>query len=533
MARIIELNESARNKLVQGVNTLVNAVKVTLGPKGRNVVLNTTYESPRITKDGVSVAKEVILTDPVEDTGAQIIKEVALKTLSDVGDSTTTSCVLAQAIINRGLEDINTGDYNPIELKKGIDYATKLIVKELKKDYKKIKPRDIHKIVNIASNGDKDLTKIISEAVIKAGDNGLVSIEPSHSLYDKLDYVEGMKIDRGYLSAEFITNEAKGTVELDNPLILIYDRIINYVKDISDILTYVASDSSRSLLIIAPDVTGEALQTLCINKLRGAIKVAAIKPPHFGDLQKECMKDIATLTGGLFISEDTGIKINEVDPNQLGQAKRIVISKDSTIIIDGAGSLEEINARAESIKNTINVLESSKNAKELSLEISKHKERLANISSGVITIGIGASTEFELHERMDRADDALRAAQSALEEGIVKGSGIALYNASQKIKYERCSKSFARGVGILIEACQAPIKTLYQNAGIEFTPYTHYSISEPNIGIDLSTGEKVNLYKAGIIDPLKGVRLALENAANIAGLFLTTECVIVSELKDA
>ncbi|MGN6342588.1 MAG: chaperonin GroEL [Ginsengibacter sp.] len=521
MAKQIFFDIDARNKMKKGVDTLANAVKVTLGPKGRNVVIEKKFGAPQITKDGVTVAKEIEIEDPIENMGAQMVKEVASKTADIAGDGTTTATVLAQAIISEGLRNVAAGA-NPMDLKRGIDKAVKSVVESLKKqsvtvgnDNDKIK-----QVASISANNEESIGSLIAEAMQKVGKEGVITVEEAKGTDTTVEVVEGMQFDRGYVSPYFVTNSEKMQAELDNPYILIYDKKISSMKDILHILEKVAQ-SGRPLLIISEDLEGEALATLVVNKLRGTLKVAAVKAPGFGDRRKEMLQDIAVLTSGTVISEDQGYKLEGVDLNALGQAAAVTIDKDNTTIVDGKGDKNDITARVNQIKAQIETTTSDYDKEKL-------QERLAKLSGGVAVLYVGAASEVEMKEKKDRVDDALHATRAAVEEGIVPGGGVAYVRAIQNLeKLEGVNDDENTGIQIIKRAVEEPLRQIVINSGIEGSIVVQkIKEGKKDYGFNARTEVYENLLAAGVIDPTKVTRIALENAASIAGMLLTTECVI-------
>ena len=528
MAKMIYFDIEARNKMKKGVDTLANAVKVTLGPKGRNVVIEKKFGAPGITKDGVTVAKEIELEDPIENMGAQMVKEVASKTADIAGDGTTTATVLAQAIISEGLKMVAAGA-NPMDLKRGIDKAVSLIVANLESQSQKVgsDSKKIQQVATISANNDETIGKLIAEAFAKVGKEGVITVEEAKGTDTTVDVVEGMQFDRGYISAYFVTNTEKMEAELQSPYVLIYDKKISAMKDILPLLEKVAQ-SGRPLVIIAEDLEGEALSTLVVNKLRGTLKVAAVKAPGFGDRRKEMLQDIAALTGGTVISEEMGYKLESADLSSLGQAASITIDKDNTVIVDGKGKKSEINARVNQIKAQIETTTSDYDKEKL-------QERLAKLAGGVAVLYVGAATEVEMKEKKDRVDDALHATRAAVEEGIVPGGGVAFIRAisSIEVKVKGQLADEQTGMAIVRRALEAPIRTLTENAGIDGSIVVQkIKDGKGDFGFNARTEEYENLFKAGVIDPTKVSRVALENAASIAGMLLTTECVIADKPKE-
>lgn len=523
-AKDVKFSADARQRMLKGVDVLADAVKVTLGPKGRNVVIEKSFGAPRITKDGVSVAKEIELSDKLENMGAQMVREVASKTNDVAGDGTTTATVLAQAIYREGVKAVAAG-MNPMDLKRGIDMAASAAVEAIQSDAKEISKNDeIAQVGTISANGDMEVGKMIAEAMEKVGNEGVITVEEAKSLHTELDVVEGMQFDRGYLSPYFVTNSEKMVCELENPYILLHDGKLSNLQAMLPILEAVVQ-SSRPLLIIAEDVEGEALATLVVNKLRGGLKVAAVKAPGFGDRRKAMMEDIAILTNGQVISEDLGIKLENISLDMLGSAKKIRITKDETTVVDGAGSKADIEARVSQIRTLIEESTSDYDKEKL-------QERLAKLSGGVAVIRVGGATEVEVKERKDRVDDAMHATRAAVEEGVVAGGGTALLYATSaldKLKPENDDQ--AVGIQIIRRALESPIRQIVSNAGGEGSIVVGKLLEQEDkkLGFDAQEGEYKDLVKAGIIDPVKVVRTALQDAASVAGLMITTEAT-VSEL---
>ncbi len=528
MSKLIYFDIEARNKMKKGVDTLANAVKVTLGPKGRNVVLERKFGAPSVTKDGVTVAKEIELEDPIENMGAQMVKEVASKTADIAGDGTTTATVLAQAIIAEGLKMVAAGA-NPMDLKRGIDKAVSLVVENLKSQSQTVgnDAKKIQQVATISANNDETVGKLIAEAFAKVGKEGVITVEEAKGTDTTVDIVEGMQFDRGYVSPYFVTNSEKMQTELQNPFILIYDKKISVMKEILPTLEKVAQ-SGRPLLIIAEDLEGEALATLVVNKLRGTLKVAAVKAPGFGDRRKEMLTDIATLTAGTVVSEELGQKLESVELTTLGQASSVVIDKDNTTIVGGKGKKSEITARVNQIKAQIENTTSDYDKEKL-------QERLAKLAGGVAVLYVGAATEVEMKEKKDRVDDALHATRAAVEEGIVPGGGVAFIRAIASldpvVKGQIADEK--TGMAIVRKALEAPVRTLTQNAGIDGSIVIQkIKDGKGDFGFNARTEVYENLFKAGVIDPTKVSRVALEHAASIAGMLLTTECVIADKPKE-
>jgi chaperonin GroEL len=527
MAKIIKFDSEARTSLKAGVDKLANAVKVTLGPKGRNVILQKQFGVPHITKDGVSVAKEIELEDPIENMGAQLVKEVASKTADQAGDGTTTATVLAQEIYNLGFKNVAAGA-NPMDLKRGIDVAVGAVVKELANISKKIKSStEIEQVATISANNDSEIGKMIATAMDKVGKDGIITVEEAKGIETEVKVVEGMQFDKGYSSPYFVTNQDTMDVQFDNALVLIYDKRISAMKDILPVLESVAQ-TNKPLVIISEDLEGEAMATLVVNKMRGTLKVAAVKAPAFGDRRKEMLEDIATITGGTVISEEVGLSLEKVTMSMLGKAEKIIIDKDTTTIINGAGKKEDIKSRVELIKSQIEKSTSDYDSEKL-------QERLSKLSGGVAILYIGAATEVEMKEKKDRVDDALHATRAAVAEGIVPGGGVALIRAQMSLdNLELPNESdYNTGIFIVRKAIEAPLKTIVQNAGGSAEVIINeVRSSKGNIGYNARTEQYVDMVKAGIIDPTKVTRLALENAGSIASLLLTTECVIATEKEE-
>ena len=526
MAKQLFFNIEARNKMKKGVDVLANAVKVTLGPKGRNVVLEKKFGAPGITKDGVTVAKEIELEDPIENMGAQMVKEVASKTADIAGDGTTTATVLAQSIISEGLKNVAAGA-NPMDLKRGIEKAVEKVILHLKGQSQTVgtDTKKIQQVASISANNDENIGKLIAEAFTKVGKDGVITVEEARGTETGIEVVEGMQFDRGYISPYFVTNSEKMEAELEKPYILIYDKKISSMKDILHILEKVAQQSAQ-LLIISEDLEGEALATLVVNKLRGTIKVAAVKAPGFGDRRKEMLQDIAILTKGIVVSEEQGYKLENADLNYLGRAERIVIDKDNTTIVGGKGKKEDITARVNQIKAQIESTTSDYDKEKL-------QERLAKLSGGVAVLNIGAATEMEMKEKKDRVDDALHATRAAVEEGIVPGGGVAFIRAIEALdKLKGVNEDETTGIAIVKRALEEPLRQIVENAGIEGSIVVQkVKEGKGDFGFNARNEEYENLYKAGVIDPTKVTRIALENAASIAGMLLTTECVVADKPK--
>jgi chaperonin GroEL len=526
MAKQLFFNIEARNKMKKGVDTLANAVKVTLGPKGRNVVIEKKFGAPSVTKDGVSVAKEIELEDPIENMGAQMVKEVASKTADIAGDGTTTATVLAQAIISEGLKNVAAGA-NPMDLKRGIDKAVAKVVENLAAQSQAVgtDSKKIQQVASISANNDENIGKLIAEAFAKVGKEGVITVEEAKGTDTTVEVVEGMQFDRGYISPYFVTNSEKMEAELENPYVLIYDKKISAMKDILHILEKVAQ-SGRPLLIIAEDLEGEALATLVVNKLRGTLKVAAVKAPGFGDRRKEMLQDIAILTKGVVISEEQGYKLENADLNYLGQCASITIDKDNTTIVGGKGKKDDINARINQIKAQIETTTSDYDKEKL-------QERLAKLSGGVAVLYVGAATEVEMKEKKDRVDDALHATRAAVEEGIVPGGGVAYVRAIEVLeKLKGSNDDESTGITIVKRALEEPIRQIVTNCGIEGSIVVQkVREGKGDFGFNARTEVYENMFKAGVIDPTKVSRIALENAASIAGMLLTTECVVADKPK--
>ena len=518
-AKDVQFGESARTKMIEGVNTLANAVKVTLGPKGRNVIIQKSYGSPHITKDGVSVAREIELVDPLQNMGAQMVKEVASKTADQAGDGTTTATVLAQAIVREGNKAVAAG-MNPMDLKRGIDLAVGEVVAELAKiSVPCTTTASIEQVGTISANSDNEIGSIIAQAMDKVGREGVITVEDAQGLAMELEVVEGMQFDRGYLSPYFINQQDKQNVILDKPYILIYEKKISNIKEILPVLEQVAKVGP--LFIICEDLEGEALATLVVNNMRGTIKVAAVKAPGFGDRRKEMLQDIAVLTGGTVVSEEIGMKLEDTKLDQLGQAGRVEISKDNTIVIDGRGLAEDITARVATIRAQIEASTSD-------YDKEKTQERLAKLSGGVAVIKVGAATEVEMKEKKDRVDDALHATKAAVEEGIVAGGGVALVRAKSSIvnlKGDNADQD--AGIAIVLRSIEEPLRQIVQNAGVEASVVVNEIIKgSGNFGFNAANDTYGDMLAMGVVDPTKVTRCALQNAAGVAGLLLTTDCAI-------
>ena len=522
----IRYDVEARNKLKVGVDALANAVKVTLGPRGRNVVIAKSFGAPLITKDGVTVAKEIELKDAIENMGAQMVKEVASRTADAAGDGTTTATVLAQAIFREGLKNVTAGA-NPMDIKRGIEEATKIVVAELKKMSKKVtKDSEIAQVATLSSNGDEEIGKMIAEAMKKVGKDGVITVEEAKGMETTLEVVEGMQFDRGYISPYFVTNADNMTVELEDPYLLIYDKKISNMKEVLPILEAVVR-TGKPLLIISEDLDGEALATLVVNKLRGSLKVAAVKAPGFGDRRKAMLEDIAILTNGMMISEERGFKLENSTMDMLGRCEKVTIDKDNTTIVGGKGKADDIKGRIGQIKTQIEATTSDYDKEKLN-------ERLAKLAGGVAVLYIGAPTEVEMKEKKARVDDALHATRAAVEEGIVPGGGVALVRCISALDKGKggINDNFLKGdvglgVAIVRRSLEEPLRQIVQNAGIESAVVLQKVVEgKDDFGYNARTEEYENLIKAGVIDPTKVTRTALENAASISGLLLTTECVI-------
>ena len=526
MAKDIKFDIEARDGLKRGVDALANAVKVTLGPKGRNVIIGKSFGGPNVTKDGVTVAKEIELKDPLENMGAQMVKEVASKTNDLAGDGTTTATVLAQAIVKEGLKNVAAGA-NPMDLKRGIDKAVEAIVADLGKQAKVVgsDSEKIKQIASISANNDEVIGELIATAFGKVGKEGVITVEEAKGTDTYVDVVEGMQFDRGYLSPYFVTNPEKMNVELENPYILLYDKKVSSLKELLPVLEPVAQ-SGKPLLIIAEDVDGEALSTLVVNKLRGALKIAAVKAPGFGDRRKAMLEDIAILTGGTVIAEESGYTLENATLEMLGTAEKITIDKDNTTIVNGAGN-------ADLIKNRVNQIKGQMETTTSDYDKEKLQERLAKLAGGVAVLYVGAASEVEMKEKKDRVDDALHATRAAVEEGIVAGGGVALLRAKSalaSIKADNADE--ATGIQIVFRAVESPLRTIVENAGLEGSVVVaKVSEGTGDFGYNAKTDEYVDMLKAGIIDPKKVTRVALENAASVAGMILTTECALV-EIKE-
>ena len=527
MAKEIKFDIEARNKLKSGVDQLANAVKVTLGPKGRNVVIDKKYGAPQVTKDGVTVAKEIELPEPMENVGAQLVKEVASKTNDDAGDGTTTATVLAQAIVNVGLKNVTAGA-NPMDLKRGIDKAVATVVAELRKQSQEVGDdmTKIEQVATISANNDKKIGELIAEAMGKVKKEGVITVEEAKGIETEVKVVEGMQFDRGYISPYFITDADKMEVSLDRPYVLLTDKKISTMADLLPILEPVAK-SGRAMLIVAEDVDGEALATLVVNRLRGSLKIAAVKAPGFGDRRKAMLEDIAVLTGGVVISEEKGLSLDKATLEMLGTAKKVTISKDNTTIVDGAGEKEAIKDRVAQIKNEIAASTSSYDKEKL-------QERLAKLSGGVAVLYVGANSEVEMKEKKDRVDDALCATRAAMEEGVVVGGGTTYIRAQEALKDLKGENADEQtGINIVCRAIEEPLRQIIANAGGEGAVVVNkVREGKGDYGYNARKDVYEDLRAAGVIDPAKVSRVALENAASIAGMFLTTECLIVDKVED-
>ena len=523
----VRFNTDARTRMLHGIETLANAVKVTLGPKGRNVILDKAYGAPRITKDGVTVAKEIELEDKFENMGAQMVREVASKTNDDAGDGTTTATVLAQAIVREGLKAVAAG-MNPMDLKRGIDLAVEEVVKNVQSRSKKVKTEEeIGQVGTISANGEKEIGDMISEAMQKVGQEGVITVEEAKSMATELEVVEGMQFDRGYISPYFVTNAEKMVADLENPFILLHEKKLTGLQSMLPLLEAVAQ-SGRPLLILAEDVEGEVLATLVVNRLRGGLKVAAVKAPGFGDRRKAMLEDIAILTGGQVVSEDLGIKLENVTLDMLGTAKKVSITKEETTIVEGAGKKGDISGRCNQIRAQVEETSSDYDREKL-------QERLAKLAGGVAVIRVGGSTEIEVKEKRDRVEDAMNSTRAAVEEGIVPGGGVALLLATvalSKIKLDLHDQQ--TGVDIVRRAIQAPARQIAENAGVEGSIIVGKILESKvaNFGYDAATGQYTDLVKAGIIDPTKVVLAEIKNAASVAGLLITTEAMVAEKPDD-
>jgi chaperonin GroEL len=528
MAKEIKFNIEARDLLKKGVDALADAVKVTLGPKGRNVVIDKKFGAPQVTKDGVTVAKEIELAETFENLGAQMVKEVASKTADDAGDGTTTATVLAQSIVNVGLKNVTAGA-NPMDLKRGIDLAINSVIKSLESQKKSIDVESdkLEQVASISANNDKEIGELIGRAMKKVGKEGVITVEESKTaeMYD--DVVEGMQFDRGYISPYFITDTEKMEAVMENPYILIHDKKVSTMKDLLPVLESTAQ-TGRGLVIIAEDVDGEALATLVVNKLRGSLKIAAVKAPGFGDRRKEMLEDIAILTGGTVISEEVGLKLENTTLEMLGQAEKITLDKENTTVVNGAGEKETIDARVAQIKAQIEATTSDYDKEKL-------QERLAKLAGGVAVLYVGAASEVEMKEKKDRVDDALSATRAAVEEGIIPGGGVAYIRAIDSLaKLEGENEDQNTGVGIIRRALEEPMRQIVENAGLDGSVVVQkVKEGKGDFGYNARVDQYENLLESGVIDPTKVARIALENAASIAGMLLTTECVLAEEKEDA
>ena len=527
MAKKIQFDIEAREGLKKGVDALANAVKVTLGPKGRNVIVGKSFGGPQVTKDGVTVAKEIELEDALENMGAQMVKEVASKTNDLAGDGTTTATILAQSIVNEGLKNVTAGA-NPMDLKRGVDKAVTKIVDELNNSAKTVgnSSEKIQQIASISANNDSAIGDLITQAFEKVGKEGVITVEEAKGTDTYVDVVEGMQFDRGYLSPYFVTNSEKMEADLESPYILLYDKKISAMKDLLPVLEPVAQ-SGKPLLVIAEDVDGEALATLVVNKLRGALKIAAVKAPGFGDRRKAMLEDIAILTGGTVISEERGFNIENTTIDMLGSAERVTIDKDNTTIVNGSGNKKEIEARVGQIKSQIETTTSDYDKEKL-------QERLAKLAGGVAVLYVGAASEVEMKEKKDRVDDALHATRAAVEEGIVAGGGVALIRSRKQLdKIKAVNDDELTGIQIISRALEAPLRTIVENAGGEGSVVVAKILDGKDAyGYDAKSDKYVDLFESGIIDPKKVTRVALENAASVAGMILTTECALVDIKED-
>jgi chaperonin GroEL len=525
-AKDVVFGNDSRSKMVEGVNILANAVKVTLGPKGRNVVIERSFGGPMVTKDGVTVAKEIELKDKLQNMGAQMVKEVASRTASDAGDGTTTATVLAQAIVKEGMKFVTSG-HNPMDLKRGIDRATTAAIEALSAISKPCDTADeIAQVGTISANGDAGIGKMIADAMEKVGKEGVITVESGKTLHDELEVVEGMQFDRGYLSPYFINNQDKQVVELDNPFVLLFDKKISNIRELIPVLEAVAK-SGKPLLIVAEDVEGEALATLVVNNMRGTVKTCAIKAPGFGDRRKAMLEDLAILTGGKVVAEELGITLEKVTAEDLGMAGRIEISKENTIIIDGAGNPEAIQARVKAIRAQVEEVTSDYDREKL-------QERVAKLAGGVAVIRVGAATELEMKEKKDRIDDALHATKAAVQDGIVPGGGVALIRAKQAIStLQGANADQQAGINIVARAMEEPLRCIVSNAGESADVVLNaVKLGAGNYGYNAATEQYCDMMEAGVIDPTKVAKTALINASSVAGLLLTTDCAIFDLPKD-
>ena len=526
-AKDVKFSTDARDRMLRGVDILANAVRVTLGPKGRNVVLDKSFGSPRITKDGVTVAKEIELEDKFENMGAQMVREVASKTNEKAGDGTTTATVLAHAIVREGAKSVAAG-MNPMDLKRGVDLAVTEAVKEIGRRAREVKTsKEVAQVGTISSNGDSDIGEMIARAMQKVGNEGVITVEEAKSLETELEVVEGMQFDRGYISPYFVTNAEKMIAELEDAYLLVFEKKLSSLQPMLPVLEAIVQ-SAKPLVIIAEDVEGEALATLVVNKLRGGLKVAAVKAPGFGDRRKAMLEDIAILTGGQVVSEDLGIKLENVTLAMLGRAKKVIIEKEKTTVVNGAGKKKDIEGRVGQIKQQIEETTSDYDKEKL-------QERLAKLAGGVAVIKVGGATEMEVKERKDRVDDALNATRAAVEEGIVPGGGIALLRAKKAIeKLKNENSDIQAGINIVLRALEAPIRQIAENSGVEGSIVVGKVLEskEPEFGFDAQNETYVDMFKAGIIDPAKVVRTALQDAASVAGLLITTEAMVAELPKN-
>src|SRR5918996_498106 len=526
-AKEIKFNTDARGKMLRGVDILADAVKVTLGPKGRNVVMEKSFGAPRISKDGVTVAKEIELSDRFENMGAQMLREVASRTSDEAGDGTTTATVLAQAIVKEGYKAVTAG-MNPMDLKRGIDTAVEAVIEDIKKRSKTVSTEsEVAQVGTISANGDESIGEMISEAMQKVGKEGVITVEEAKGLQTELEVVEGMQFDRGYLSPYFITNAEKMSVELDEPFILLHEKKLSGLQPLLPVLEQIVQ-AGKPLLIIAEDVEGEALATLVVNKLRGGLKVAAVKAPGFGDRRKAMLEDIAILTGGQLISEDLGIKLDNVTTAMLGRAKKVIMEKEKTTIVDGAGKRKDIEARVGQIKQQIEETTSDYDKEKL-------QERLAKLAGGVAVIRVGGATEIEVKEKKDRVEDALNATRAAVEEGIVPGGGVALLRAKKAVgRLSNDNADVQAGINIVLKAIEAPIRQIAENSGMEGSIVVGKIMENKSetFGFDAQNEDYVDLVEKGIIDPAKVVRAALQDAASVAGLLVTTEAMVAEAPKE-
>jgi chaperonin GroEL len=527
-AKDVRFSSDARDRMLRGVETLANAVKVTLGPKGRNVVLDKSFGAPRITKDGVTVAKEIELEDKFENMGAQMVREVASKTNDQAGDGTTTATVLAAAIVKEGAKSVAAG-MNPMDLKRGIDLAVHAVVGDIQKRSKKVSSSaEVAQVGTISSNGDSNVGKMIAQAMQKVGNEGVITVEEAKALDTEVEIVEGMQFDRGYLSPYFITNAEKMIAELEDAYVLLHEKKLSGLQAMLPVLEAVVQ-SGKPLLIIAEDIEGEALATLVVNKLRGGLKVAAVKAPGFGDRRKAMLEDIAILTGGQLIAEDLGIKLENVTTAMLGRAKKVVIEKEKTTIVDGAGKKKDIEARVGQIKSQIEETTSDYDREKL-------QERLAKLAGGVAVIRVGGATEVEVKEKKDRVEDALNATRAAVEEGIVPGGGVALLRAKKSVgKLNNGNADVQAGINIVLKALEAPVRQIAENAGVEGSIVVNKIMENKSetFGFDAQSEDYVDMFDKGIVDPAKVVRAALQDAASVAGLLVTTEAMVAEVPKDA